>query len=191
MIQWTEDQQIPLSISVQTTEGWKEIRKVKSIGPLANRSIVIPIELDPASGMTVQMKLSTGFMFWEIDYVAMDFTTDEPVGITRLSPETAIDEKGNSVLRELAADDGYYLTQPLVGNYADLTYHIDREPRPGNTFSVILFTKGYYEPIREYTGKPDLAFLKKFREPGELSRFSLKRYRTIPNEQTIIALNTK
>lgn len=189
MIRWTEEQQVPLSISIKTITGWKEIRKVKTVGPLANRSIVIPVSLDQLDGGTVKMKLSTGFMFWEIDYAAIDYSSDQPITVTCVKPAIAVDEKGVSVMKELAADDNLYLSQPEVGNYALLTYHFNQQPKTGYSYSVVMHTKGYYQPIREYTGKPDLTFLKKFKEPGEMARFSMNRYQMIPREETIIALN--
>jgi hypothetical protein len=42
---WADDQHIPLTISVKTSNGWKEIQKIKSIGPLLTRDVVIPVDL--------------------------------------------------------------------------------------------------------------------------------------------------
>ncbi len=191
MIQWINDQQIPLNISINTSTGWKEISKLSTIGPLTNRQVVIPVELNSHSNEPIKVKLSTGFMFWELDYAAMDFTVEEPVTVTMLQPYSAVDEKGNDVLDELTGNDEKYLTQLESGNYATLKYKFDKPINSGKSYSVVLATKGYYEPIRDYSGKPNLAFLKKFKEPGAMAAFSKYKYQSIIRNQSIIALNSQ
>lgn len=188
MIKWTEEQNIPLTISVKTSNGWKEIQKIKTIGPLANRDLIVPVETGANAGEFVELRLQTGFMFWEIDYAAMDFSYDEPFTVTKLKPVTAEDQSGNSVLAEMTENDNRYLAQPKAGEYAILKYSFNKQPQKGKTYSVIFETSGYYEPIREYTGKADKAFLKKFRQPGHMAQFSLERYQTIANNNAALAI---
>jgi len=188
MKKWATEQHIPLQISVLTDKGWTEIWKVNTIGPLANRSILIPVNLESVSGKEVQLKISTGFMFWEIDYAAMDFTTEQPITVNILTPRSAIDHNDQSVMNELAKDDNQYLAQPEVGDYAILNYTISKKPQPGNTYSYVFYTSGYYMPIRDYKGRSNFAFLKKFSQPGELSKYSLNRYQQVPKEYSGIAL---
>ena len=38
---------------------------------------------------------------------------------------------------------------------------------------------GYYEPIREYAGIPNMTALKKFKEPGHFARFSKEQFKDI------------
>ncbi len=191
MIQWTRDQQIPLSIAVSTVSGWKEILKLNTIGPLTNRQVVIPVEMNSSSNEPIRIKLSTGFMFWELDYAAMDFSPDEPITTTTLFPYYAKDENGNDVLNQLTGNDEKYLTQLETGNYATIKYKFDKPFIPGKSYDVVLATRGYYEPIREYSGKPNTAFLKKFREPGAMAAFSKDKYQSIKRNQSTIALNSK
>ena len=97
MEQWTEDQNIPLTVSIKTTEGWKEVQKIKVVGPLLNRDMVIPVEL-PADG-PVEFKISCGYLFWELDYAGIDYTAEAVFTVDTLKPREAIDEKGLNVLR--------------------------------------------------------------------------------------------
>lgn len=189
-IQWTWDQNIPLTVSVGSIEGWKEILKLNTIGPLTNREVIIPLEFDDNTSDSVRIKLSTGFMFWELDYAGLDFTKEEPVMTTTLLPYSAIDEKGNDVLSQLTGDDEKYLTQSETGEFATLKYKFDKSVTSGRSYSVVLDTKGYYEPIREYSGKPDIAFLKKFKVPGAMAAFSREKYNSILKYQSIMALNS-
>ncbi|HEX6334497.1 MAG TPA: hypothetical protein VFZ78_09735, partial [Flavisolibacter sp.] len=59
-------------------------------------------------------------------------------------------------------------------------------PSAGKTFSVVLHTKGYYEHVRDYKGKPQLAFLKGFRNPGAFPAFSLQQYGTMKKMQPLV-----
>lgn len=188
-IRWTEEQHIPLSVAVKTAAGWMEVKKLKSVGPLANRTMAIPVPLEQVTGDKIEIRLTTGFMFWELDYAAMDFTATTDYPVTRLSPVSATDQDGLSCLPELSHDDSLYLSQPEAGQYADISYAWNRLPGDGNTFSVFLHTKGYYVPVRNYSGDPDFGTLYKFRTPGELARFSLQQYKQIPNNESIIVLN--
>lgn len=191
MLQWISDQQIPLTVSVSTETGWQALTQVKTTGPLTNRRVIIPVDLETKSREPVKIKLSTGFMFWELDYAAMDFSADEPFTVTTLHPVYAADEKGNDVLAGLSGDDANYVAQPEPGNYAILKYHYDKPVVSGNSYSVVLSTKGYYEPVREYTGKANTKFLRNFKEPGALAAFSKNKYQSIIRNEMIIALNSK
>lgn len=191
MLQWISDQHIPLTVSVSTETGWKVLTEVKTTGPLTNRRVIIPVDFNTKSNEPVRIKLSTGFMFWEMDYAAMDFSADVAVTSTTLHPVYAVDEKGNDVLAGLSGDDANYVAQPEPGNYAILKYQYDKTVLPGSSYSVVFSTKGYYEPVREYGGKANTKFLRNFKEPGALAAFSKNKYQSIIRNETIVALNRK
>jgi hypothetical protein len=191
MIQWISEQHIPLTFSVSTDTGWKEIMKLNTIGPLINRQVIIPFDIPGNINDVIKIKLSTGFMFWELDYAALDLSSGSPYTSTTIKPYYAIDEKGNDVLYQLIENDEKYVSQLETGNYVTLKYKFDKPVTPGRSYSVVLETKGYYVPIRAYSGKPNINFIKKFKEPGALSAFSKDKYRSIIKNQSIIALNSK
>ncbi|HJW27719.1 MAG TPA: hypothetical protein VJ508_00545, partial [Saprospiraceae bacterium] len=122
MIQWTREQQIPITVSIATADGWKETFKLNSIGPLMDREVVIPLEWDKHQNDPVQVRLTTGFMFWELNYAALDYTEDQPVITTTLHPYSAMDETGQDVLAQLLQEDRQFLTQLETGNFATLKY---------------------------------------------------------------------
>lgn len=186
LTQWIEDQDMPLTVSIYSDNRWKTVTRLDMIGPLEYRQIIVPLEPDP-SGETVKIKLSTGFYFWELDYAGMDFTPEEPVRITTLQPSFAQDENGRDVLSEIKDNDQKYLGQLETGNYAMIKYKCTQSVPPGKAWSVILNTKGYYEPIREFEGSPDRSFLRKFKAPGELALYSLNQYRSVLNHQAGVA----
>ena len=74
---------------------WKLVDRIHTVGPLASRDILIPIDLENHEDERVELKIETGFMFWETDYVGMDFSTQAVLQTHHLSPTSADD--GNQV----------------------------------------------------------------------------------------------
>lgn len=175
--QWTKDQNIPLEISIRTKSGWKNIASLTTIGPLATRQIVVPVDLSDVDKSVIEIKCGSGFMFWEIDYAAMDFSENSNFKVEELSPASAVDETGKNVLDFLKKNDGKYLEQPVPGNCVTLKYAL--RPDSINSRSYIFHTKGYYIHVRDFKGAPKIAFLKQFKSPGGFSSYSLQLYKKL------------
>lgn len=187
LLKWTRDQQIPLEVSVKTTTGWKKVTGITTVGPLATRQMVIPIEMDEALNPVVEVRLSSGFMFWEIDYAAMDFTVEDEFTIQKLLPVKATDEGKKDVLALLQKEDGQSLAQPQIGNVATIVYMTKVLPGVNETQSFFLKTKGYYIHIRDFKNKPDVPFLKQFIKPNAFPVYGMGLYKKI-REENIRAL---
>jgi hypothetical protein len=173
--QWSLDQNIPLSLFIETEGGWKFVDYFNSIGPLASRDVVMSIDLSEIKGEKVNIKLECGFMYWEIDYAAMDFTENIPVKVSQISSTSAIDERGNDVSSLIAATDNKYLIQPEIGNVASIQYSA-YAPLDGNSQSVFLHSRGYYEYIRNYENMPNILTLQSFKDKGGFTKFSKNQY---------------
>ncbi len=181
--QWTKDQQVPLSVSIKTNEGWKNIADVTTIGPLALRDIVIPVDLTGADNSKVEIKLSTGYLFWELDYAAIDFSDDRKMAIETLKPSAATDETGKDVLNLLTNEDNQYLEQPVPGTVATLDYKFQPTNNSNEAYTFILHTRGYYEHVRNFKGSADRKFLEQFKKPGAFPQYSLQRFKQFNKEQ--------
>ena len=182
LLKWVKDQQIPLDISVNTEKGWQPITSLTTIGPLAFRETAIGIDLLNVKADEVEIKLGAGFMFWEIDYAAMDFSKDEQFSVEKLDPMAATDETGKNVLPELTREDAVFLDQPSIGNAATIVFRSNKANDSESIQTYILESKGYYEHIREFTNPPDIKFLEQFRRPGAFSTYGLSLYKKIKNE---------
>ena len=180
LLQWAKDQQLPLEVSLKTAKGWQKITDITTIGPLATREVVVPVDLAAVTAPDFEIKLSCGFMFWEIDYAAMDFSEDKNYQVETISPFVATDENGKNVLPELEKRDGVYLEQPVPGNAVTLEYKCP-EQAPGTAGSYILHSRGYYTHVRDFKGSPDIAFLKQFRKPGGFPAYSIRLYKKFRN----------
>ncbi len=175
--QWMKEQKLPLSISLKTDGGWKHVEDITTFGPLANRETVVRLNIDSIPGDIISVRLSCGFMFWELDYAAIEFSEPADYKMTILKPEKAVDEAGRDVTALLQNADGIYLEQPLPGNAADIEYAFRPNCDSSQTQTFILHAKGYYEHVRNFSGSPQISFLKQFKKPDALSQYSLKLYK--------------
>jgi hypothetical protein len=174
-VQWQQEQGIPLVVEVKTAKGWKAVGQVPTVGPLAGRDMVIPFGLADVKGDMVNVRLSAGFMFWEIDQAGLDFSDNLPVEVQSVKATSAINQQGWDMRHLLANDDEQYLKQLTVGEEVLLTYPVP-DSKAGNTQSSFLHTKGYYEHIRDFEGTPDILNLMTFKRAGRFTEFSRYRY---------------
>ena len=142
---------------------------------MADKEDILQIDLSEVHSDKVNLKLVSGVLFWDIDYLGMDFTSQGLINKTIIPLCTAFDEKGKDVTSLIAKDDEKYLIQPLPGNKTDLTF-LSPELLPGMERSVFLHSKGHYEILRNTKGKPDIAYLKTFLEPGAFIKFSKQHF---------------
>ncbi|MDN3668221.1 hypothetical protein QWY93_02610 [Echinicola jeungdonensis] len=173
-LRWSLNQGIPLSVYIETEKGWEFVDYFNVVGPLASRDMIMDIDLSKVEGEEVKLKLECGFMFWEVDYIAMDYSENSPVDVSYLSPELAIDENGDDVSDLLTYSDEKYLVQPEVGNRVIVTYPtipVDKNKKQ----TLFLHSKGYYEYIRDYKNKPNIIHLYSFKKKGAFPSFS-KQY---------------
>ena len=173
--QWANIQNIPLSVYVETAAGWELVDKVNTVGPLAFRNIVVPIDSRFVTNEAVRIKLETGFMFWEVDYAAIDYSENLPLEMNYVLPHEAVDHNNKDVTELLTKQDNIYLTQSEIGDVVTVNYELEKGGE-GYTRSVFLKNRGYYNYIREYEGEPDFQALKIFREAGSFTDFSMFEY---------------
>ena len=183
--QWSLDQGIPLKVYVEAGQGWQLVETIPTVGPLASRDLVVPLDFAANASRQVRVKLECGFMFWEVDYAALDCSPNAPVQLENCRLQSALTERGADARAQLAADDSLYLQQLRPGTAVALTYE-SRLPAPGAQArrTAFLRTKGYYEHIRDFKGLPNVLELSAFKKPGRFIEFSKEKYR-----QTVQAIS--
>ncbi len=179
LLKWSEEQQIPLSISIKTDTGWKEVKKVQPVGPILPRKMIVAMDLP--EGDQVEIKLSTGHMFWELDYAAMDFTEETMLTVSRVLPIAAVNEKGRDVLPEISKMDRQFLVQPELGDYTIVKFK-QLPLAKGKIRTVFLHSSGHYKTLRSYKGAPDPGFLKGFERTGAFTAFSRQKFGELLNK---------
>jgi len=175
---WMNEQNIPLSVYLQTTNGWKLVDRINTVGPMAFRDIAVPMDVSSIAGDNVVIKLETGFMFWEVDYAGIDFTKNVSLDINYIHPTEAIDGNNQDVTKLLYKADQNYFVQPNIGDEVVVNFKLkDTKPSVNRTF--FLKNRGYYNYIRNYEGKPNFTKLKLFKEAGVFTDFSKYEYEAL------------
>jgi len=187
-MQWMIDQGIPLGVYIKSSNDWNFVQYINVVGPLEKRDLVIPLNFEKLNTNKISIKLECGFMFWEIDYAAMDFSENSPVEILTIQPNRAYDEKLNNVKSLLLTADNSYFIQPEIGNVATIYFEVTKSVQ--NDFRKTLFLKnrGYYEYIRDYKGIPNFVDLNSFKEKGAFTQFSKEAYYSFIGEPNMLDL---
>jgi hypothetical protein len=190
---WKLDQRFALLVYLETKTGWQFVDYFDLIGPLGAREMIMPVDLSQAliksstdSERLIRIKLESGFKFWDLDYAAMDFTTDTPFAIDFVKPTSATTETGIDVTNGLTENDSRYYIQENIGEEALVIFKDSPEIR-GKKKSVFLHTKGYYEHVRNYPNPPDKKQLETFLIPGRFSKFSFENYTTFIKNNSVFA----
>lgn len=177
--QWLKDQGQMLEVQLRRAGQWETVHWVNLPGPFSFRSEVVPLDVSNTDEGPVELRLVAGYHFWELDYAAIDYTEQPGMVKTPLALLSAEDELGQDVASHLLEVDGDYLERLFIGADATLKFQALPAPEPGNVHSVFMHAYGYYEPIREYAGIPNMTELKKFKEPGHFARFSKEQFNDI------------
>jgi hypothetical protein len=181
-LQTIRDSNFPLTIYAKQNGEWELVDYLMTVGPMASRDFAIPIDLEKYPGEEIEIKLETGFMFWEVDQVAMDFTGSADLSITHLQPLSAFGTDQEDWKAALEKVDEKYMAHEDIGKVTELRYAVPPVPT-GQVQSAFLHTRGYYELIREFTGFPKIAQLNKFKDPAYFSTFSRAGYLEILDKE--------
>jgi hypothetical protein len=177
--EWKLNQSIPVKVYIEKDGEWVFQDFFEIAGPMALKDDILSLDVGDVAGESVRVKLETGFLFWEIDYVAMDFSENIPLDVVTVAASEAIDEKGIDIRYAIAADDQQYYIQPEIGNESIVKYPVPALTHQSRT--ILLHSKGWYNILREQEGRADLKTLKTFREAGRLPQFSKELYEQIIN----------
>jgi len=161
---WKLEQGIPLMVYVKKNGKWIFVDYFDETGPLRSRRNVMEIDISGLPEGDLELKLESGFLFWEIDSVGIDYTPDTVSSGAVASPKAGKDRSARLAARLLADDDRAYHTLHNTGDSLDLEFAAPPKVE-GAKRSVFLHSKGYYQIIRQFSGKPDRAKLEGFREP--------------------------
>ncbi|HSG28530.1 MAG TPA: hypothetical protein VLA34_08630, partial [Candidatus Krumholzibacterium sp.] len=167
---WSLKQEIPLSVHIKKGGQWEFADYFNIAGPIAMKDDVLRVDLSGVDTDRVEIMLSFGFLFWEIDYVTVDFTGETCRDVTCLKPSRAVDARRGDISALIAEDDSIYYDQPDIGDEALLAF--GAIPASGGRRSFFLHSKGHYEIIVDTDGTPDIGFISGFTEPLRFTAFS-------------------
>lgn len=176
---WINDQNLLLSVYEKFGPDWKLIDQFDMVGPLGEgRDLVMSIPENPDAGDLRIIRLETGFMFWELNYAALDYSPDQILGRKTLKPFRVLDHNGTDRMDLLTKDDSRYLEQTAIGDFMTAQFETTGQSRDlGKHY--FLGIKGYYEHVRDFEGAPEMNQLLKFKKPGYFSEYSRRAYQSL------------
>lgn len=172
------DQKIPLSVYLERDGQWQFVDYFNIAGPMALRDDILPLNLTGFNSDTVNLKLVTGFLFWEVDYAGMDFSKNERVIPSAVPAKSILDKNGTDFRDLLCCKDKNYLVLKEVGD--EVLLHFDKPELQNTCRTAFLHTSGYYKILREQKGPADKKNLKTFRKPNRFPEFSKEMYNLLP-----------
>lgn len=171
---WMRQEGIKLLVEVKRNNVWESLSEIDLIGDVTYESLALPIDVESLENL--EIRLRSGFHFWEVDYLGLAHETENiAVKIHDLTPTFATNSQGESQLDKLqGTDENYLISTP---DNASTVVIFENVPIPNlGKRSLYLEANGYYLIQKQYTGKPNYKRLSKFKKPGELSRFSKEQY---------------
>ncbi|MGJ5640905.1 hypothetical protein [Formosa sp. S-31] len=187
---WINSQHLPLAVYVKNSTGWELVQRIQTVGPMATRDIVVPIDLTKIQTKDLEIKLETGFMFWEVDYTAVDYSSQDKLEVNYINPFQAIDQNHQDVTPLLLESEGKYLVQPNVGDAVTVSFKTNTSSAQMKA-SYFLKNRGYYTYIRDYKTKPNLMQLKVFKEAEAFTEYSRLEYAALMDYESQFDLVSK
>ena len=175
---------LPLVISVKKGDEWVDIEAIDLVGSISYNGLAVELPQELLNGEQLEVRIRSGFMFWKLDYLALDFSANDGYELQKLKPSIANGNRDKDFIAELSFDDEAYMDHPLFGDSTYVEYHglnVNSEKQR----TLILHSKGYYIPLAEYDTKMERKELAKFKANGELSRFSQELFEIQFGEMTL------
>jgi hypothetical protein len=180
---WMTDQHIPLTVYIEKDGQWMPVDYFNVAGPMAFKDDILAFSLEGVKTDTVKLKLDYGFLFWDIDYAAIDFSHNIPVKSYKCPLLAAVDENGTDRMPELLYADTSYYDQAEIGNEVLLTYAKPAVTDQSRT--LLLHSKGFYKILRNPQGTPQFEALREFRKAGRLPVYSREQYVKTISDQSL------
>jgi len=174
------DQSLPLLVSAKKDGGWKPVDYFLTPGNLAARDMIMEIDLaDYKDSGQIQLKLETAYMFWEIDYAAMDFSEHNAISTADIIPYNLVKAGRTEQLPDPAQQD-ITLNDKEALNIDFLL----KKNMPGMVSSCFFVGRGYYHDNTHYEGKPDAATLASFAQKGGFDKYSRQVFEALQSACT-------
>lgn len=174
--QWPVDQGLAMKVFLEINGDWVLTDTVNLVGPLAFRDLVVPLDLSHHKAEVVRVKLSAGYMMWDLDYVGIDYSLDDQLNISYIRPSKATTDKNENRLLSILSNDDDYLAQEQTGDEVVVSFPISPLKSADMQYDYILHSRGYYQHVRDYKGSPEVTTLLSFKSAGRFSQFSKEKY---------------
>jgi len=178
LAKWQTDQALPLMVYIKTTNGWKFVDFFPLIGNTASRDMIMQINTADITADKIVIKLETTYRFWDLDFAAIDYTTNQHFETAVIDPLQAIKTDGTDQKAILLQSDKQYTH--LTGEES-VSFEYKVAALQNTVSSYFLVSGGYYHGLETITGKVNYKELYKFRKKGAFDKFSREKYQEVQN----------
>jgi hypothetical protein len=164
-----------LLVKVWNDGEWKSAGYVWEVGPSLPKDQIVVLDLSGIPGDILRIKLESTAGLWMIKSVAADYSTDTPLSVQTLYPESATDQNGKNVREILMATDELYFDMPTNDYFTTLSFAAPVQP-PSSKRTFILKCSGYYTIHVPANGESQEELIARlFVQPGAFGQYSLKQ----------------
>jgi hypothetical protein len=169
-----------LAVEIEGPTGFETEGILGGSGPFLIEKRVMPIDLPSQTGDSIRVRLRMARGFWSLNYLAVDYSRDQPVTVDTLVPLTASGSDGTDLRETLSATDTLYYAMPQAGDNAYLTFSAHPVPR-GRDRTVVLHSRGWYRLHLQSQGAADTQLVRRVNEvDGAAAQLSADLYRQWP-----------
>lgn len=175
VLQCEIDQSLPLLVSVKDGKDWKLVDYFFTPGNAAARDMIMQLNLDDFKNEDhIQIKLQTAYMFWDVDYTAVDFSNNKAMSVSHIMPSQFYKSGNISQPSQFSKYDTSYMH--INGNeQLNLAFNVnDNANEKSNAY--FLAGNGYYHDNTVFKDKPKLTELRKCSGEGGFDRFSRRKF---------------
>ena len=167
---------IPMVVSMKKGNQWIDIETIDLIGEVNYNSLVVPIDASLLEEEQIEVRIRSGFMFWDLDYVNIDFTPTTELDVQHLSPTSASGTNSNDQAA-LSNDDDLYMVHLRTGDSTNILF-TGLKPASANR-TIFLHSKGHYIPQDVYKGKLNSNELAKINKDAGMSAYSERLFNQV------------
>ncbi len=170
------DQYLPLLVSVKYKEGWKFIDYFPTTGISNSRDLIMNLDLEEfKDSNNIQVRLQTTYMFWDLDYAAMDFSTKDIFQneVIPASMVSLVNRDNESIHAEAGQNSNIVVKGP---QRLDIEFDIHSSPASGMKNSYFLICNGYYHDNSVFEGGARFGELSRFSGKGAFDKYSREKF---------------
>ncbi len=168
---------IPLMVEVKKSGEWVYLETIDLIGEVNYNEVAISVPSHFLSDTTVTFRITSGYKFWELDAVQMDFSEPQKIHVQNLKPKSAF---GNQdFTNAISFDDVDYMKHLNTGDTTLIIF--ENLPKSEESRSLFLHSKGYYQSKNQYFGPTNWQAIVAMKQKGGFSLFSKELFEVYKN----------
>jgi hypothetical protein len=182
VLQCELDQFLPMLVSVKYKGEWKFIDYFPTAGISNSRDLIMNIDLEEfKDSSNIQLRLQTTYMFWDLDYATMDFSTNNVCRIENIpaSMVSLVNRDNESIFPD---ESGQHSNIVVKGPLRlDLEFNIHPSLETGMKNSYFLAGDGYYHDNSRFEGEARVGELSRFSGKGAFDKYSREKFEFLLN----------